>query len=47
MAGSGIHIEMKIFYQKIMDENPNIIKDLKETQKTIDVIQELRFVKGQ
>ena len=25
-VGSGIHMEMKRFYQKIMDENPNLIK---------------------
>ena len=38
VGGSGIHMEMKRFYQKIMDENSILIKDLKETQKTVDVI---------
>ena len=47
MGGSGIHMEMKRFYQKIMDENSNLIKDLKETQKTVDVIQQHTFFKEQ
>ena len=45
MDGSGIHMEMKRFYQKIMDENPNLIKDIKETQKTVDAIQKHKFFK--
>ena len=45
--GSGIHMEMKRFYQKIMDENPNLIKDLKETQKTVHAIQQHTFFKEQ
>ena len=47
MGGSGIHMEMKRFYQKIMDENPNLIKDLKETQKTVHAIQQHTFFKEQ
>ena len=47
MSASGINLEMKRFYEKIMDENPNLIKDLKETQKTADVIQQHIFFKEQ
>ena len=45
MIGSGIDMDMKRFYQKIMDENPNLIKDIKETMKSVDVIQEHTFFK--
>jgi hypothetical protein len=45
MNGGGIDMEMKQFYQKIMDENPNLIKDVKETKKTVDAIQEHKFFK--
>ena len=45
MTGSGIHMEMKRFYQKIMDENPNLIKDIKETKKSVDALQEHSFFK--
>ena len=31
--GSGVDMEIKRFYDKIMDENPDLIKDLKETKK--------------
>ena len=36
---------MKRFYRKIMDENPNLIKDIKETQKTVDAIQQHTYFK--
>ena len=39
MNGGGLHMEMKRFYQKIMDETPNLLKDVKETKKTVDAIQ--------
>ena len=45
MNGGGLHMEMKRFYQKIMDENPNLIKDVKETKKTVDAIQQHKFFK--
>ena len=45
MNGGGLHMEMKRFYQKIMDENPNLIKDIKETKKTVDAIQQHKFFK--
>ena len=45
MDGNEIHIEMNRFYQKIMDENPNLIKDIKETKKTVDAIQKHNFFK--
>ena len=45
MIGSGIDMDMKRFYQKIMDENPNLIKDIKETMKSVDAIQEHTFFK--
>ena len=45
MNGGGIDIEMKRFYHKIMDENPNLIKDVKETKKTVDAIQQHKFFK--
>ena len=45
MDGGGLDMEMKRFYQKIMDENPNLIKDVKETKKTIDAIQQHKFFK--
>ena len=45
MDGSGLHMEMKRFYQKIMDENPNLIKDIKETKKSVDALQEHSFFK--
>ena len=45
MNGGGIDIEMKRFYHKIMDENPNLIKDIKETQKTVDAIQQHTYFK--
>ena len=45
MNGGGIDMEMKRFYQKIMDENPNLIKDVKETKKTVDAIQQHKFFK--
>ena len=32
-------------YQKIMEENPNIFKDIKETMKTVDAIQQHKFFK--
>ena len=38
-------MEMKRFYQKIMYENPNLIKDVKETKKTVDAIQQHTFFK--
>ena len=44
-VGGGIDIEMKRFYRKIMDENPNLIKDIKETQKTVDAIQQHTYFK--
>ena len=45
MNGGGIDMEMKRFYQKIMDENLNLIKDVKETKKTVDAIQQHKFLK--
>ena len=33
MDGSGIDMDIKRFYKKIMDENPNLFKDIKETRK--------------
>ena len=45
MNGHGIDMEMKIFYQKIMEENPNLFKDIKEIMKTVKAIQEHTFFK--
>ena len=44
-VGSGIDTEMKRFYHKIMNKNPNLIKDIKETKKTVDSIQQHTFFK--
>ena len=35
MTGTGIHMEMKRFYQKIMDQNPNLTKILKKLKKLL------------
>ena len=44
MPGSGIHMEMKRFYDKIVDENPDLIKYLKETKKLLMRFQEHKFL---
>ena len=46
MNGGGIDMEMKRFYQKIMDENSNIIKDIKETKKILTLFNNINFSKN-
>ena len=46
MDGSGMDKKMKQFYQKIIDQNPNVIEDIINTRKTVEAIEEHTFLKN-
>ena len=46
MDGDGLDMEMKRFYQKIMEENPNLFKDIKETMKMLMRFKNIHFSKN-
>jgi len=45
MDGSGMDKKIKQFYQKIIDQNPNVIEDVINTRKTVEAIEEHTFFK--